>query len=171
MIDQRPGILSHSLSVWLTKDQVFLVIPCCLYVLPKIRCSLLSFFVVCVLVSLRNGWGFCVFLSCVSVNRVPQSLTGLQDKPFLETPSLLFWTGEDLLCWDNLSLAIDNFPIVSLSLVSSEGHSKFFTLHLTAQVSTVLGIHGRSQQVLRLSPDGMCHWCHVKVTASAAPFT
>ena len=59
----------------------------------------------------------------------------LQARPFLETPSPLFWTGEDLLCWDDLSLAFENFPIVSLSLVSSEGHSKFFTLHLTAQVS------------------------------------
>ncbi|KAK7105348.1 beta-secretase 1-like [Littorina saxatilis] len=48
-------------------------------------------------------------------------------------PLSTFWTGADLLCWDDLSLAFDLFPVVSLSLVSSQGHSKYFTLHLSAQ--------------------------------------
>lgn len=48
-------------------------------------------------------------------------------------PALTFWTGDSLLCWDDLTLAFDVFPTISISLVSVQGENQFFTLHLTSQ--------------------------------------
>ncbi|XP_076438522.1 beta-secretase 1-like [Babylonia areolata] len=65
------------------------------------------------------------------VQRIVSELQSMPDVPMV--PSATFWTGEELLCWSDLSLAVSSFPTVSLSLLSSEGPHRFFTLHLTAQ--------------------------------------
>ena len=106
-----------------------------------------------------------MLMSCVSVNRVPQSLTDLQDKPFLETPSSCFdrFAGQ-AISGDTILVVLDGGRPAVLGRPES-GHRQL------PHCVTVLGVLRRSQQVLHPSPNGTGKYYPWRVTASSSSFT
>lgn len=83
------------------------------------------------------------------------------EHPLLAVITDIFWTGDSLVCWGNLTEAFSLFPPVTLSLILAGSREKYFKLHLSPQYylryveDNMNGVFGLHQTCLKfgISPS------------------